>query len=83
MYMMVKDIGDMNLYVYGGSMFVESMIYELFVCNMKDGIKFLLVKKWDVFEDGKIYIFYLRDDVKFYDGILFDVDVVKKNIDVV
>lgn len=83
LYIIVKDIGDMNFYVYGGLMFVESMIYELLVCNIKDGIKLLLVKKWDILFDGKIYMFYLRDDVFFYDGMKFDVDVVKKNIDVV
>ncbi len=56
-YTTVKDIGDMNPHVYGGSMSAESMIYEPLVRNTKDGIKPLLAKKWDVFEDGKTYAF--------------------------
>lgn len=62
-YTTVKDIGDMNPHVYGGSMSAESMIYEPLVRNTKDGIKPLLAKKWDVSEDGKTYTFHLRDDV--------------------
>ncbi|MGT0298774.1 ABC transporter substrate-binding protein [Staphylococcus aureus] len=82
-YTTVKDIGDMNPHVYGGSMSAESMIYEPLVRNTKDGIKPLLAKKWDVSEDGKTYTFHLRDDVKFHDGTTFDADAVKKNIDAV
>ncbi|MUK60143.1 staphylopine-dependent metal ABC transporter substrate-binding protein CntA, partial [Pseudomonas aeruginosa] len=82
-YTTVKDIGDMNPHVYGGSMSAESMIYEPLVRNTKDGIKPLLAKKWDVSEDGKTYTFHLRDDVKFHDGTPFDADAVKKNIDAV
>lgn len=73
----------MNPHVYGGSMSAESMIYEPLVRNTKDGIKPLLSKKWDVSEDGKTYTFHLRDDVKFHDGMPFDADAVKKNIDAV
>ncbi len=43
-YTTVKDIGDMNPHVYGGSMSAESMIYEPLVRNTKDGIKPLLSK---------------------------------------
>lgn len=82
-YTTVKDIGDMNPHVYGGSMSAESMIYEPLVRNTKDGIKPLLAKSWDVSDDGKTYTFHLRDDVKFHDGTGFDAEAVKKNIDAV
>lgn len=82
-YTTVKDIGDMNPHVYGGSMSAESMIYEPLVKNTKDGIKPLLAKKWDVSNDGKTYTFHLRDDVKFHDGTSFDAEAVKQNIDAV
>lgn len=82
-YTTVKDIGDMNPHVYGGSMSAESMIYEPLVKNTKDGIKPLLAKKWDISNDGKTYTFHLRDDVKFHDGTPFDADAVKQNIDAV
>ncbi|MDU6180386.1 MAG: ABC transporter substrate-binding protein, partial [Staphylococcus lugdunensis] len=82
-YTTVKDIGDMNPHVYGGSMSAESMLYEPLVRNTKDGIKPLLAKKWDISADGKTYTFHLRDDVKFHDGTKFDAEAVKKNIDAV
>lgn len=82
-YTTVKDIGDMNPHVYGGSMSAESMIYEPLVKNTKDGIKPQLAKSWDISKDGKIYTFHLRDDVKFHDGTTFDAQAVKQNIDAV
>lgn len=40
-------------------------------------VRFVLVKFWDISFDGKILIFYLCDDVKFYFGnLLIVVDVV-------
>ena len=82
-YTTVKDIGDMNPHVYGGSMSAESMIYEPLVRHTKEGIKPLLAKKWDISEDGKTYTFHLREDVTFHDGTRFDAEAVKKNIDAV
>lgn len=37
-YTTVKDIGDMNPHVYGGSMSAESMIYEPLVRHTKEGL---------------------------------------------
>ncbi|RTX74080.1 nickel ABC transporter, nickel/metallophore periplasmic binding protein [Mammaliicoccus sciuri] len=82
-YTTVKDIGDMNPHLYGGSMSAESMIYEPLVRNTKDGIEPLLAKEWDISKDGKTYTFKLRDDVKFHDGTKFNAEAVKKNIDAV
>ncbi|EFS16580.1 staphylopine-dependent metal ABC transporter substrate-binding lipoprotein [Staphylococcus capitis] len=82
-YTTVKDIGDMNPHVYGGSMSAESMIYEPLVRNTKEGIKPLLAKKWDISNDGKTYTFHLREDVTFHDGTKFDAAAVKKNVDAV
>lgn len=82
-YTTVKDIGDMNPHLYGGSMSAESMIYEPLVKNTKEGIKPLLAKKWDISDDGQTYTFHLRDDVTFHDGTPFDANAVKKNIDAV
>lgn len=79
-YTTVKDIGDMNPHVYGGSMSAESMIYEPLVRNTKDGIKPLLAKSWDVSDDGKTYTFHLRDDVKFHDGTEFDAEAVLRQL---
>lgn len=59
-YTTVKDIGDMNPHVYGGSMSAEDMIYESLVENTKDGIKPLLAKSWDISKDGKTYTFSFK-----------------------
>lgn len=42
-----------------------------------------LVKSWIYLEDGKIWIFILRDDVKFFNGESFDVEAAVENFRVV
>jgi len=39
-----------------------------------------LVTEWDVSEDGLVYTFKLRDDVKFHDGEPFNAEAVKFNL---
>ncbi len=38
-----------------------------------------LAESWDVLEDGKVYVFHLRQGVKFHDGTDFDAEVVRWN----
>lgn len=40
-----------------------------------------LAKSWKISDDGKIYTFDLRDDVKFHDGTAFNADAVVYNIE--
>lgn len=40
-----------------------------------------LAKSWEISEDGKKYVFHLRDDVKFHDGTPFNAEAVKFNFD--
>lgn len=75
-----KDINDMNPHLYTGSMPAQGMVYESLVENTEDGIKPLLAESWEVSEDGKVYTFHLRKDVKFHDGESFNADAVKANI---
>lgn len=79
------NVGLLNLYFYMfNQMFVQSMVYELLVKYQVDGLVILwLVKSWIYLEDGKIWIFILCDDVKFFNGELFDVEVVVENFCVV
>ncbi|TYS59573.1 nickel ABC transporter, nickel/metallophore periplasmic binding protein [Sutcliffiella horikoshii] len=82
-YATAKDINDMNPHLYTGSMPAQGMVYESLVENTEDGIKPLLAESWEVSEDGKVYTFFLRKDVKFHDGEPFNAEAVKKNIEAV
>ncbi|SFF21346.1 nickel transport system substrate-binding protein [Paenibacillus algorifonticola] len=82
-YATAKDINDMNPHLYPGSLPAQGMVYESLVENTEDGIKPLLAESWDVSEDGKVYTFHLRKDVKFHDGEPFNADAVKQNIEAV
>ncbi|ANY70048.1 nickel ABC transporter, nickel/metallophore periplasmic binding protein [Paenibacillus sp. BIHB 4019] len=82
-YATAKDINDMNPHLYPGSLPAQGMVYESLVENTEDGIKPLLAESWNVSDDGKVYTFHLRKDVKFHDGEPFNADAVKKNIEAV
>jgi nickel transport system substrate-binding protein len=82
-YASAKDINDMNPHLYTGSMPAQGMIYESLVENTKEGIKPLLAESWEVSEDGKVYTFFLREDVTFHDGEPFNAEAVKNNIEAV
>ncbi|RTE11031.1 staphylopine-dependent metal ABC transporter substrate-binding lipoprotein [Paenibacillus whitsoniae] len=78
-----KDINDMNPHLYPGSLPAQGMLYESLVENTEEGIKPLLAESWNVSEDGKVYIFHLRKNVKFHDGEPFNAEAVQKNIEAV
>jgi peptide/nickel transport system substrate-binding protein len=40
-----------------------------------------LATSWDISDDGKVYTFYLRKDVKFHDGTPFNAEAVKFSLD--
>ncbi|HYY16672.1 MAG TPA: ABC transporter substrate-binding protein [Gammaproteobacteria bacterium] len=40
-----------------------------------------LAEKWDIQEDGRVYVFHLRKGVKFHDGTDFNAEAVKFNFD--
>ncbi|WP_027955541.1 staphylopine-dependent metal ABC transporter substrate-binding lipoprotein [Halobacillus kuroshimensis] len=82
-YAMTKDIGDMNPHLYTGYMAAQGVVFETLVENTEEGIKPSLAESWDISENGKVYTFTLRDDVKFHDGEPFNAEAVKKNIDAV
>jgi nickel transport system substrate-binding protein len=80
-----RDIGEMNPHVYNPSqLFAQSMIYEPLVSYQDGGeIKPHLAESWEISEDGKEYLFNLRQDVKFSDGTSFNAEIVKKNFDAI
>lgn len=80
-----RDVGEMNPHVYNPSqLFAQSMVYEPLVSYGDGGeLKPHLAESWDISEDGKVYTFHLRKDVKFSDGTSFNAEVVKKNFDTI
>ncbi|SDZ38917.1 nickel transport system substrate-binding protein [Evansella caseinilytica] len=82
-YATARDINDMNPHFYAGSMPAQGMVYESLVENTASGMEPLLAESWDISEDGKVYTFYLREDVTFHDGEPFNAEAVKNNIDAV
>jgi peptide/nickel transport system substrate-binding protein len=40
-----------------------------------------LAESWEISDDGKVYTFHLRDDVKFHDGEPFNAEAVKTNFE--
>ncbi|WP_458119867.1 nickel ABC transporter substrate-binding protein [Paenibacillus sp. Z6-24] len=80
-----RDIGTMNPHTYNPSqLFAQSMIYEPLVSYEKDGkLAPGLAQSWKISDDGKVYTFNLRQNVKFSDGSDFNAEIVKKNFDAV
>ena len=50
-----------------------------FDSNMK--IHPVLAKSWEISEDGKVYTFYLNENIKFHDGTDLDSSAVKKSLE--
>ncbi|MGO4889970.1 nickel ABC transporter substrate-binding protein [Anaerobacillus sp. MEB173] len=80
-----RDVGEMNPHVYNPSqMFAQSMVYETLVSYQDGGeLKPQLAESWEISEDGKEYVFNLRQGVKFSDGSSFNAEIVKKNFDTI
>ncbi|MGE6630119.1 nickel ABC transporter substrate-binding protein [Bacillus sp. NPDC077027] len=80
-----RDVGEMNPHVYNPSqLFTQSMVYEPLVSYQDGGkLKPHLAKSWDISNDGKVYTFHLRNNVKFSDGTEFNAEIVKKNFDTI
>jgi ABC-type transport system substrate-binding protein len=57
-----------------------AMIYETLV-NLDDACNPVpcLAKSWEVSDDGRVYVFHLREGVVFQDGTPFDAHAVKEN----
>ncbi|SKB65021.1 nickel ABC transporter substrate-binding protein [Malaciobacter marinus] len=82
-YASTKDIRDINPHLYRGEMAAQNMVFEPLIINTQDGIKPWLAKSWEIKENGKKYIFKLREDVLFTDGVKLDANVIKSNFDAI
>ncbi|WP_418185702.1 nickel ABC transporter substrate-binding protein [Aliarcobacter vitoriensis] len=82
-YASTKDIRIINPHLYSGEMSAQNMVFEPLVINTAGDIKPWLASSWEILDEGKTYIFHLRDDVKFTDGTKFNAYIVKQNIDAI
>lgn len=80
-----KDIGEVNPHLYApNEMFAQAMLYDPLVRYGNDGqIEPGLATAWEMSQDGKSYIFTLRDNVLYSDGSQLTADNVKRNIETV
>ncbi|WP_245929510.1 nickel ABC transporter substrate-binding protein [Brenneria roseae] len=78
-----RDTRDLNPHIYSGEIWAQNMLYESLVKVTPLGIEPWLAEKWEASADGKVYTFTLRDGVKFSDGVPFNADAAKQNIDAV
>ncbi|MFY9075676.1 nickel ABC transporter substrate-binding protein [Malaciobacter mytili] len=82
-YASTKDIRNINPHLYSGEMAAQNMVFEPLVLNTNKGIQPWLAKEWQISNNGKTYTFYLREDVLFSNGEVFNAQVVKENIDAI
>ncbi len=78
-----KNAGPLNPHqTIPNQMYAQAMIYESLVRYGEGGnIEPWLAKSWEISQDGKEYIFYLREDVTFSNGEIFNAKAVKANFD--
>lgn len=78
-----RDTRDLNPHIYSGEIWAQNMLYESLVKVTPEGIAPWLAEKWETSADGKVYTFTLRSNVKFSDGVAFNAQTAKQNIDAV
>ena len=79
-----RDIRDLNPHLYSGEMYAQNMLFESLIKISTDGsFKPWLAESWIISEDGKTYVFKLREDVSFSDGEKFNAEAAKANFEAV
>ena len=80
-----RNLGPLNPHLYMPNQMVgQVMVYEPLVQSDENGnIEPWLAESWSISDDGKIYTFTLRKDVKFSDGSPFNAQIVARNFDAV
>ena len=80
-----SNVGPLNPHLYSpNQMFAQAMVYEPLVRYQADGsVVPWLAESWTTSEDGREYVFSLRQGVTFSDGTPFNARAVKLNLDAV
>lgn len=78
------NTGSMNAHMASGNaQLAQSMVYDGLVDSTEEGIVPALAESWEISNDGLVYTFHLRKNVKFTDGEAFNAEVAKMNFDAV
>lgn len=79
-----RDIRDLNPHLYSGELYAQNMLFEGLIKIDTDGsFKPWLAESWTISEDGKTYVFKLREDVSFSDGEKFNAEAAKANFEAI
>lgn len=79
-----RDLRDLNPHLYNGEMFAQNLIFESLVKIADDGsFEPWLAESWEILNDGTTYVFKLREDVSFTDGVKFNAEAAKANFDAI
>ena len=79
-----RDLRDLNPHLYNGEMFAQNLIFESLVKIADDGsFEPWLAESWEILDDGTTYVFKLREDVSFTDGVKFNAEAAKANFDAI
>jgi len=78
-----RDIRDLNPHLYAGEMYAQSILYDRLINVTASGYEPALAESWEISEDGKVYTFSIRENVKFSDGTPCDANAIKANFDAI
>ena len=75
-----EDIGNLTAHTTG-SLTAQAWVFDALV-DFRNGEAIpALAERWEISEDGTVYTFHIRPNVKFSNGEDFDANVAKQNLD--
>lgn len=78
-----RDIRDLNPHLYAGEMYAQSILYDRLINISQEGFEGALAQSWEISEDGLVYTFTIRENVRFSDGEVCDAHAIEVNFDAI
>ena len=79
-----RDLRDLNPHLYNGEMFAQNLLFEGLIKINDDGsFEPWLAESWEIKDEGKTYVFKLREDVYFSDGEKFNAEAAAANFNAI